>query len=211
MPPNRTSAQTRLEDITTCMTLTAETLGRLAKSADMPFIQIIANTTQSLLKSIRTVKQNKDECNQLMEKTQQLLEAIIAVHINSETGGEFPPSVLSSIGNFTRTLHRIHNFVEAQQGGNKVKNFFRHGEMSTLLKDCKSGLQQGFESFQIKSTEIMKTITEMQEDAYRTQKEVLDMIEAFSSGSSSDRESSQLCKCLLNLNAAVTAQGISWP
>jgi hypothetical protein len=50
------------------------------------------------------VKQNKDECAQLMEKTHQLLEAFIMVHINSETGGEFPPSVLNNIANFTQYI-----------------------------------------------------------------------------------------------------------
>jgi hypothetical protein len=48
-----------------------------------------------------------------------------------------------------RTLHKIHTFVEAQQNGSKVKKFFRQGEMSTLLNDCKAGLQQGFEFFQV--------------------------------------------------------------
>jgi hypothetical protein len=48
-----------------------------------------------------------------------------------------------------RTLHKIHTFVEAQQKGSILKNFFRQGEMSTLLKDCKAGLQQGFEFFQV--------------------------------------------------------------
>ncbi|KAJ7790503.1 hypothetical protein B0H14DRAFT_3161378 [Mycena olivaceomarginata] len=130
------------------MTVTAKSLGILASSAKTPFIEAISNTTQSLLKNIQTVKQNQDECTQLMEKTYQLLEAIIIVHINSETGGEFPPSVLYNIGNFTRVLHKIHTFVESQQGNSKVKNFFRQNAMGTLLKDCKAGLQQGFESFQ---------------------------------------------------------------
>ncbi|KAJ7315600.1 hypothetical protein DFH08DRAFT_1039809 [Mycena albidolilacea] len=180
MPPNRTSAQIQLKDITTCMAVTAETLGILASSAKTSFIEAISNTTQSLLKNIQTVKQNKDECIQLMEKTLQLLEAIIAIHINSETGGEFPPSVLNNIGNFTRTLHKIHTFVEAQQGGRKVFNFFHQSEMSTLLKGCKAGLQQGFESFQAK----------MQEDASKMQHEVLGMVEALSDASSSDKASS---------------------
>jgi hypothetical protein len=48
-----------------------------------------------------------------------------------------------------RTLHKIHTFVEAQQNGSKVKKFFHQGEMSTLLKDCKAGLQQGFENFHV--------------------------------------------------------------
>jgi hypothetical protein len=48
-----------------------------------------------------------------------------------------------------RTLHKIHTFVEAQQNGSKIKKFFHQGEMSALLKDCKAGLQQGFEIFQV--------------------------------------------------------------
>jgi hypothetical protein len=48
-----------------------------------------------------------------------------------------------------RTLHKIHTFVEVQQNSSKVKNFFCQGEMSTLLKDCKAGLQQGFEIFRV--------------------------------------------------------------
>jgi hypothetical protein len=37
----------------------------------------------------------------------------------------------------SRNLHRIHTFVESQQSGSKVKQFFCQGEMNTLLKDCK--------------------------------------------------------------------------
>jgi hypothetical protein len=104
----------------------------------------------------------------MMEQTYELLDAILIVHIKSDTGGELPPSVLTQIGKFTeyvaclggkklclvlstaiRTLHKIHTFVEAQQNGSKVKKFFHQGEMSTVLKDCKAGLQQGFEIFQV--------------------------------------------------------------
>jgi hypothetical protein len=48
-----------------------------------------------------------------------------------------------------RTLHKIHTFVEAQQSGSKVKKLFRQAQMSTLLKDCKVGLQQGLDFFQV--------------------------------------------------------------
>ncbi|KAJ6572253.1 hypothetical protein B0H19DRAFT_1065218 [Mycena capillaripes] len=137
MPTKPTDSEIQLSNITACLTITAQTLGIVATSLKTPFLEAISNTTQSLLKKI-----------QLMEKTYQLLEAIIIVHINSDTGGELPPSMLNSIGKFTQTLHKIHTFVEGQQSGNKVKKFFRQGEMSTLLKDCKTGLQQGFEYFQ---------------------------------------------------------------
>jgi hypothetical protein len=88
------------------------------------------------------------------------------LHIKSDAGGEMPIEVLDHVGKFTeycprplenhyiltteiRILHKIYTFVEAQQKGNRVKSFFRQGEISTLLKDCQAGLQQSFESFQV--------------------------------------------------------------
>ncbi|KAJ7912915.1 hypothetical protein B0H13DRAFT_1874358 [Mycena leptocephala] len=127
----------------------------------------MANTTQSLLKNMQTVKQNKNECSQLMEQIHELLNAILIVHIKSDAGGELPPSVLAQIGKFTETLHKIHTFVEAQQNGSKVKKFFRRGPMVKYMKD----------------------ITQMQEDAEKRNTEVLAMIEAVSDTTSSDRSS----------------------
>jgi hypothetical protein len=60
--------------------------------------------------------------------------------------GKKSPIILTTV---VRTLHKIHTFVEAQQKGSMLKNFFHQGEMSTLLKDCKAGLQQGLEVFQV--------------------------------------------------------------
>lgn len=49
-----------------------------------------------------------------------------------------------------RTLHKIHTFVEAQQDRSRIRQFFRQGEMSILLRDCNAGLQQALEAFQVK-------------------------------------------------------------
>jgi hypothetical protein len=56
------------------------------------------------------------------------------------------PLILTTV---IRTLHKIHTYVEAQQNVSKLKKFFCQGEMSKLLKDCKAGLQQGLEVFQV--------------------------------------------------------------
>ncbi|KAJ7891120.1 hypothetical protein B0H13DRAFT_2276953 [Mycena leptocephala] len=161
MPPQPNVTQVRLNNITTCLNLTICTLETLASSLKSPLLMAMANTTQSLLKNMQ-----------------------------SDTGGELPPSVLTHIGKFTETLHKIHTFVEVQQNGSRVKKFFHQGEMSTLLKDCKAGLQQGFEFFQVSMVNHMKDITQMQEDAEKRNAEVLAMIEALSDTTSSDRSSS---------------------
>ncbi|KAJ6540444.1 hypothetical protein B0H19DRAFT_1077849 [Mycena capillaripes] len=183
MPSQSATTATRLNNITICMSVTTNTIKTLATALKVPFLEAIANTTQSLLKNIQTVKKNKDTCVHLMEQTHDLLDAIIVVHIESEIGGELPLSVLNHVGKFTQILHKIHTFVEAQQNGSKVRSFFRQGEMSTLLKDCKVGLQQARESFQA-------AITQMQEDAHKRQQEVLNMIESLSEASISDKASS---------------------
>ncbi|KAJ7907789.1 hypothetical protein B0H13DRAFT_1879244 [Mycena leptocephala] len=190
MPPQPTVTQIRLNNITACLMVTANTLEILASSLKSPFLEAISNTTQSLLKNMQTVRQNKNNCTQLLEQAYELLNAILMVHINSDTRGELPPSVLTHIGKFTETLHKIHTFVEAQQNSSKLKNFFCQGEMSTLLKDCKAGLQQGFEIFQVPMVNHMKDIKQMQEDAEKQHKELLDMIEALSDTTSSDGASS---------------------
>jgi hypothetical protein len=50
------------------------------------------------------VKQNKDDCTCLIEQAHELLNAIIIVHLQSDTGAELSPSVLKNIGLFTEYL-----------------------------------------------------------------------------------------------------------
>ncbi|KAJ7794094.1 hypothetical protein B0H13DRAFT_1935312 [Mycena leptocephala] len=126
-------------------------LESLASSLKSPLLMAMANTTQSLLKNMQTVKKNKNECSQLMEQTYELLNAILIVHIKSDTGGELPPSVLTHIGKFTETLHKFHTFVEVQQNGNRVKRFFRQGLNGQSYED----------------------IAQMQEDAEKRKKKCL--------------------------------------
>jgi hypothetical protein len=53
MPPKPTATQTRLKNVTTCLTITADTVKMLADNLDVPLLQTISVTTQSLLKSIQ--------------------------------------------------------------------------------------------------------------------------------------------------------------
>ncbi|KAJ7896687.1 hypothetical protein B0H14DRAFT_3605124 [Mycena olivaceomarginata] len=107
-----------------------------------------------------------------------------------DAGGELPPEVLSCIGKFTEILHKIYTFVEAQQKGNKVKSFFRQGELSTLLKD-KLDYNKALTSFGsvINSIEMprgLPDLTEMCKDAQKRHQEVLDMIEKLSEVTTSE-------------------------
>ncbi|KAJ6538024.1 hypothetical protein B0H19DRAFT_1079108 [Mycena capillaripes] len=92
---------TAMSNIATCLTISKNTLELLAQSVNSPFLATLSNTARALLKNIQLIKQNKSNCIQLSQQAQDLLDAVITVHIASDTAGELPPDVLSHIGKFT--------------------------------------------------------------------------------------------------------------
>ncbi|KAJ7813283.1 P-loop containing nucleoside triphosphate hydrolase protein [Mycena olivaceomarginata] len=177
----------RLENVVTCLTMTTSTLGIIADSLQTPFLGAIITTTQAVLVNIQTVTKHREDCVQLLEQIHKLLDAIIILHIKADA--ELPIEVLDHIGKFTEKLHKIYTFVEAQQKGNRVKSFFRQGELGTLLKDCQAGLQQSFDFFQIEGLRALPNITEIQKDAQKKHQQVLEMIEKLSEANTSERAS----------------------
>ncbi|KAJ7736855.1 hypothetical protein B0H16DRAFT_110174 [Mycena metata] len=173
-------SKVRLNNITKCMTITADTFNVLVDTLKISGLEALSNTIQSLLKLVQTIKQDKTECAELMELTHQLLNAIITVYINSDTGTELPPSTLNQIIKFTKTLHKIHTFFEAQQIGSRVRRFFRQAELGALLKDCRAGLQQGLDFFQIKTADVIANAREMEEQAQLKHQEILAIIDTIS-------------------------------
>ncbi|KAJ7609338.1 hypothetical protein DFH06DRAFT_1148458 [Mycena polygramma] len=85
------------------------------------------------------------------------------------------------------TLHKINTFIEAQQKESKIKRFFRQGELGTLPRNCKEGLRQGLDAFQIELGKVMKDITDIQKESDARHEEVLHLIETLSdTGSDQD-------------------------
>ncbi|KAJ7512323.1 P-loop containing nucleoside triphosphate hydrolase protein [Mycena galericulata] len=126
-----------------------------------------------------------------MESIYQVLYGIVNLHIVSETTGSLPPTILDELGKFTETIHRIHTFVEAQHDGNRIKNFFRQTELSTLLKECQAGVKHALEVFKLKyGASNLVNIREMQNTADNMHRDLLDMISTLSDGASLDGASS---------------------
>ncbi|KAJ7159787.1 hypothetical protein C8R46DRAFT_374191 [Mycena filopes] len=190
MPTQTTTTQTRLNDVAKGVSAAVDTLELVSSTMKTPFLGAISSTCRSILTLFETVKQHKDDCIQLLEQTNQLLYAIIALHIKSDTGRELPPRVLNYIAEFTATLHKIHHFVDAQQERSWLKQFFRQAEMSTLLKDCNSGLQEALDFFHIEALALVADVSELQAYAQETHQEVLRMIDTLSDLDVSDKASS---------------------
>ncbi|KAF8177120.1 hypothetical protein K438DRAFT_1978770 [Mycena galopus ATCC 62051] len=101
MPRQPTISETRLENITACLTLALPLLNELNDAFELPFVQSISNTVEALVNLVKNVKRNKNECAQLMENTHQVLWAIVTLHVKSESVGSLSTSMLDNIGNFT--------------------------------------------------------------------------------------------------------------
>ncbi|KAJ7114634.1 hypothetical protein C8R43DRAFT_1156393 [Mycena crocata] len=184
-----TLTQTRLNSVNICFTGAVDTIELLAATLKIPFLDAISKTSRSLLMTAQAVKQNKAECAELMEQTLSLLYAVTSIHTKSPTG-ELPPGTLNQIGQFTETLHKIHTYIEAQQDKNQIRQFFRQGEMKTLLKACRMGLQEALEVFTVQNVNLLISIADIQAYDKDRHEEVLQLIESLSDDSTSDRGSS---------------------
>ncbi|KAJ7493526.1 hypothetical protein FB451DRAFT_1490663 [Mycena latifolia] len=213
--PHEPTIDIRLNNIIACLDAAIPLLNNINDAFGTPFVQVITNTTLSLITRVQKVKRNKEDCVRLMENIHELLYAVIKLHIKSETGGSLLPTTLDHIGKFTDTLHKIHMFIEVQQDGNKFKHFLRQHEISTLLKDCHEGLQQTLDVFKM-DTIVFNDIIEMKKTAENTHNELLEMISSLSDGTLSDRSSSnytypRVVQLKVIFYVAIQAKDIPWP
>ncbi|KAF8207385.1 hypothetical protein K438DRAFT_1755432 [Mycena galopus ATCC 62051] len=130
---------------------------------------------------------------QLMEPIHQIVYGIFNLHINSETVGCLPPSMLDNIGTFMGTLHKIYTYIETQQEGRKIKNLFRSSEIKQLLQDCHAGLNQAIKVFITKTgAGIFNDVREFKNKAELMHKELIKLIETLSDTSTISERSSIL-------------------
>ncbi|KAJ7451890.1 hypothetical protein FB451DRAFT_1185943 [Mycena latifolia] len=173
-----TVTEIRLKNTVACLTPVIALLNELSDNFGTPFVPAISNTTLSLVNAVQNVRKNKEECSKLMEDIYRLLCGLVNLHFKSEPRGNLAPATWQHVGEFTETLHKIHTFVEAQQEGSKIKQLFRQTKTKTLLSECRAGVQQALEVFQV------------QQELDMMHKDVLELISTLSDGTASDRSSS---------------------
>lgn len=88
-------------------------------------------------------------------------------------------------------------FLQTQQDGNKIKQFFHQSEANRLLKDCQTGLHQAIEVFKVKSgvkilelgvtvqqgqtgVTVLRDVLQVQTEADSMHKELLELISSLS-------------------------------
>ncbi|KAF7345773.1 hypothetical protein MVEN_01597900 [Mycena venus] len=189
--PKPIITKVRLDNICSYLAPVAKIFVEMSDAFGTPFILAIANTTSSLITAVQTVKKNKDDCIQLLEKVYEILHAIINLYMATETPANLSPATLGNIGEFTETLHKIYTFVELQQEGNKIMHFLRQNKMAMLLNNCYAELQHAAEVFKIETgVSTLNNIVEMHKKSENIHKELLELISTMSDDTHSDSFSS---------------------
>ncbi|KAJ7483591.1 hypothetical protein FB451DRAFT_1439838 [Mycena latifolia] len=153
-------------------------------------VQQIIVIWEQISDSSDNAKSKREECVRFLDQIYTILHVIIALHVNSDTGGVLAPAILDHIGKFNETLQKIRVFVESQQEGNRLKQFLRQSETSSLLKDCNIGLQQTLDVFKIQTySNLLGNIGDLQRNLDQRHEELLELIATLSEGSNSDRVS----------------------
>ncbi|KAJ7633318.1 hypothetical protein DFH06DRAFT_1337179 [Mycena polygramma] len=100
MPRRPALAQLRLNNVTTCLNSMLTLLNELNDAFAPPFLLVISNTVLALVTAVQHVKNNKDDCLELMENLHQVLYAIVDLHMKSEPIGSPSLKTIHSIGEF---------------------------------------------------------------------------------------------------------------
>ncbi|KAJ7344091.1 hypothetical protein DFH08DRAFT_810618 [Mycena albidolilacea] len=168
-----TVRETRLNDTITSLISTLPLLKEPNDAFRPPFVQTISNTIEALI-----------SMSQLMEIINQVLYAIINLHLKSETFGSLPPATVDNIGKFAE-------FLEVQQGGSKIKCLFGNNAMQNLLRYGHLGLDTAMTVFRIMDTPAtIDNIGKMKKAAILAHEELPERTQALSDGDTNSAGSS---------------------
>ncbi|KAJ7052334.1 P-loop containing nucleoside triphosphate hydrolase protein [Mycena amicta] len=185
--PKRTpsTSQTRLDSVAAKLTVTLETLDVLVDGFKSSFLEPVCLATRSILTAVQTAKGNKNDCVDVLDGVNQLLSAVIALHITSDAGTELRPSFLQEMGRCVKTLHKVFSLLETQRETSRIKLLFRQGELSTMLKDCKTDLANILESLKLQAAGLVDAMHDLQVDMDKTRQHILELVSSLS-GSDGD-------------------------
>ncbi|KAJ7243102.1 hypothetical protein B0H12DRAFT_1236529 [Mycena haematopus] len=168
MAAHTSGTQIRLKNITKYLSLVTPLLDDLCDAFGSPLLKAISTITRSFTAEAETIKRNKEDCIRLMD------------------GSVLPPATLSHLGDFVKTLQKIHTYIEAQQDAGRIKRFFHQNATRTLLRGCETDLQQALVVFQVQNgVGFWSGINEMQKNMQEKHEEMLALISACSTRASS--------------------------
>ncbi|KAJ7055185.1 hypothetical protein C8F01DRAFT_462690 [Mycena amicta] len=193
-------ARSRLQHLASCTSVIADALERISEPLTQnPFLGPIARTLRAISGTICDVKQNKNDCIELVDGLFVVLLEIVALHTKAagtdSDSADISPTVLHHIGDFTMTLVKIQAYLERQQDRKRVdlKGLFRRqGGLTALLNECRSGLQRATEVFKINSATILNEVRQLAAETEEMHQTILRIIDSLLNDAASFETTSTL-------------------
>ncbi|KAJ7728699.1 hypothetical protein DFH07DRAFT_782146 [Mycena maculata] len=114
-----------------------------------------------------TVRTNKTQCLQLLERVHQIVRALINLLGDAERhggrvagsarafgGGGMPPMMIRAVDQFSATLTVLHEVLREQAGAGLFMRVVRYAETRDRLAECDAGLQQALDVFTVQTSLI---------------------------------------------------------
>ncbi|KAF7290279.1 ATPase-AAA-core domain-containing protein [Mycena indigotica] len=202
MPPTPRRGPIPLDSALRHVAATAEVLDVLGKNVGTPFLDVICVTVKAVVSSGQNIRRNKGECAELLESTNQLLRAVLALHIrpagaptkidgpggvaHEYLGPVLSPAALEQLGRLVETVHKVHHFLEAQQERGRFRQIFRTSETQGLLKECRAGLQAGVDFFLLERSDLLTDVAALDGEAQAEHEEVMRLVRDVQAGDDED-------------------------
>ncbi|KAJ6576038.1 hypothetical protein DFH09DRAFT_1150256 [Mycena vulgaris] len=112
-------------------------------------VQFVATSCVLLFDTVQSVRNNKTECMQLLERVHQIVRAII--NLCGDANGAMAPMMVRAIDQFTETLTKVHAFLRTQASHGLFARILRHKETQDHFSQCTIALQQAFDVFGVQT------------------------------------------------------------
>ncbi|KAJ7262367.1 P-loop containing nucleoside triphosphate hydrolase protein, partial [Mycena rebaudengoi] len=168
---------TRLEQIIHHITFAASTINEIVHASEIPFLDVTAMLSSSILNCLQSVKSHKEVCFEMAERIHEVLCIIIRLCSSAETDGMLPPALLYDIARFSNTMEKIYTFVKAQGPKGRIKQLFKAINDASSLEACQDHLERSLIAFRI-STGVTVSIamTKMKAESQRFHEEIVALL-----------------------------------
>ncbi|KAJ7624787.1 hypothetical protein FB45DRAFT_924216 [Roridomyces roridus] len=125
-------------------------------------LQLVATSAALVFDTVGSVRANKTQCLQLLERVHQIVRTLINllgdVNAHAEfrphTGGGMRPIMLRAVDQFLETLVTLHRVLQEQSTHGLLTRILRHLETRDRLAECGEALQQALDVFNVQTTLI---------------------------------------------------------
>ncbi|KAF7312882.1 hypothetical protein MKEN_00972600 [Mycena kentingensis (nom. inval.)] len=127
-------------------------LQSVGESMQQENLAIVAATCALLFGTVNTVRTNKTQCIQLLERVHSIVRALI--NLSGDAGRFLSPAMGRSIAQFAGTLTQLHGLLHMQATYGLFQRILRHNEIQESLANCSDALEQALDVFSVQTALI---------------------------------------------------------